>query len=130
RREVHRRVEAGDLERVAEVEAAHLVSGRLERGPERATHLPLGAEEGDLHAAARASSAGFTRSIAARHRFSFGPTAEAERRSGASSTPASSASWSASTESISAMMRSKPSSSVSVTTDLPSRLIRFEVDSI
>ena len=37
---------------------------------------------------------------------------------------------SGSTASISAMIRSKLSSSVSVTSDLPSRLIRFEVDSI
>ena len=54
----------------------------------------------------------------------------AESRSGASSTPASSASASGSTASISAMIRSIESSSVSVISDFPSRLMRVEVDSI
>ena len=62
--------------------------------------------------------------------FSSGPTPEAERRSGGSSTAASSASASASTASISAKIRSNVSSSVSEMSDFPSRLMRFDVDSI
>ena len=55
---------------------------------------------------------------------------EIESLSGAKSRPASSETSSGSTASISAMMRSNDSSSVSVTSDFPSRLIRFDVDSI
>ena len=54
----------------------------------------------------------------------------AESRAGSSSTPASSASATGSTASISAMIRSSESSSVSVISERPSRLIRFDVDSI
>ena len=76
------------------------------------------------------ASPGLTRSTAARKRSSEGPIPAAESFSGASRIPASSASASGSTASISAMIRSIESSSVSVITDLPRRLIRFDVDSI
>ena len=66
----------------------------------------------------------------ARKRSSSGPMPDAESRSGGSSAAASSASASASTASISAMIRSNVRSSVSEISDLPSRLIRFDVDSI
>src|SRR5207302_2856071 len=128
--EVDRCVESGHVDRVADLEPPHLVSRGLERGNKRPAYLPVAAEERNLHAAARRSSSGLTRSTAARKRFSSGPTPDTESRSGRSSNEASSPIASASTASISAMIRSKPSSSVSVTTDLPSRVIRFEVDSI
>src|SRR2546428_425287 len=83
--------------------------------------LPAAPEEDDLHAAL--ASPGLTRSIAPRKCSSDGPMPAAESFSGASSTPASSASASSSTASISAMIRSIESSSVSVISDLPSRLI-------
>src|SRR6266404_3706490 len=95
RGEVDRGVEAGHVDRVAELEAAHLVTGVLEHRYERASDLPLGAEERELHqAAARATRFGFARRTAVWKRSSSGPTPAAERRSGASSTPAISASGS------------------------------------
>src|SRR5205807_2248679 len=130
RGEVHRGVETANVGLVAELDPAHLVSGAFEHGHECATDLPLGAEEGELHAAARATSEAFARSTARRKRSSSGPTPEAESRSGGSSTVASSAISSASTASISAKIRSNVRSSVSEISDLPSRLIRLEVDSI
>src|SRR6266404_5943720 len=124
RGEVDRGVEAGYIDRVAELEAAHLVTGVFEHRYERASDLPLGAEERELHqAAARATRFGFARRTAVWKRSSSGPTPAAERRSGASSTPASSASASRSTASISAAIRSRLISSVSVMSDLPSRFM-------
>src|SRR5829696_7046267 len=122
-----RRSEVDD--RLGTVELDQIVSGRLQRRRQHRTHLAAAPVEGDLHAAAVAS-AGLTRSTAARKRSSLGPIAAADSRSGASKTPASSARLSASTASISAMIRSSESISVSVISDLPSRLIRLEVASI
>ena len=82
------------------------------------------------HAAARASRPGFTRATAVRNRSSLGPIPDAETRSGSSRSAQSSDTAAASTASISAIRRSVVSSSVSVTIDFPSRVIRFEVDSI
>src|SRR5215207_9787013 len=115
--------------RLGVVELHELVPGSLERRRERRSNLPPSPVQGNLHAAA-AVKAGLTRSTAAWKRSSLGPMPAAESRSGASSRPASSASASGSTASISAMIRSIERISVSVISDLPRRLIRFEVDSI
>src|SRR5438876_3388247 len=127
-REVDRRVEPGEIRLLPTPNPPHLMTGRLESRREHRADLATVPEQRDFHAA-RASS-GLTRSTAARKRFSLGPIPAAESFSGARSTPASSASSSASTASISAMIRSIESSSVSEISDFPSRLIRFEVDSI
>src|SRR5919198_4846774 len=120
-REVHHRL--------CSVELDELVPLRFERGSEDATNLPPASVEGELHAA-RASADGLIRRAAARKTRSLGPIPEIESFSGAKRRPASSATWSASTASSSAMIRSKESSSVSVMSDLPSRVMRFDVDSI
>src|SRR5207244_11810799 len=110
-------------------ERDELVALRLERRREHAAHLAAAPVEDELHAA-RASADGLIRRAAARNTRSLGPIPEIDKRSGANSSPASSDTSSASTASISAMIRSNVRSSVSVMSDLPSRLIRFEVDSI
>ena len=78
----------------------------------------------------RPTSAGLTRWIAARKRASLGPIPAAESRSSRSRSAASAATSSAVTASMRSMISSSESSSVSVISDFPSRLIRFEVDSI
>ena len=70
------------------------------------------------------------RSSAARNRSSLGPMHAADSRSDASSAAASSETELASTASISATIRSSDRSSESVISDLPSRFIRVDVDSI
>src|SRR5215208_2363991 len=111
------------------LEPHQLMAGRFERRPEHRSDLPASPVEDEPHAAA-ALSVGLIRSTAARKRSSLGPIPAADSCSGVSSRPASSASASASTASISAMIRSSERISVSVISDLPSLLMRFEVDSI
>ena len=77
-----------------------------------------------------AGEVGVIRSSASRKRSSLGPMHAAESCSGASSAAASSETDDASTASISATIRSSESSSESVISDLPSRFIRVDVDSI
>src|SRR5439155_3292466 len=129
-REVDRRVDPPELARIVPADALHVVPRGLERGLQNTSDLALVSEQRDSHAAARAGSSGLIRRRASRKRSSPGPMPAAESRSGASRTPASSATASAVTASISAAMRSIESSSVSVISDFPSRLIRFDVASI
>src|SRR4051794_11567065 len=101
-----------------------------ELGSEGRPHFSVRAVEKDLHAAAAEMRSEETTSTALSTRFSLGPTAATDSRSRARSAPVSSATLDASTASISASMRSRSRSSLSVMSDLPSRLIRVDVSSI
>src|SRR5262249_58701756 len=105
RREVDDGVATRDVGLVAQLDAAHLVPGRLQLPHDRSAGFPLRTEERDLHAAACSTSVELARPTAERNRASSGPTPAAASRSGGSSPAASSASSSGSTASISAITR-------------------------
>src|SRR5205823_448202 len=111
------------------VDLDELVACLLEHRREDPADLAATPVEGELHAA-RASTAGLMRRAAARKIRSVGPMPEIESFSGANRSPASSATSSGSTASISAMIRSNERSSVFVMSDFPSLVIRFDVDSM